>query len=104
LQRNDIPLERPRIRKDYWPLALLALRADRETERSFLAGTVWPDVVEENALFYLRRSLTELRQILGPDASRLLSPAPRTLRLDVEGMEVDVLAFDAALKRGDSAS
>src|SRR5262249_55490751 len=90
LQRDDVPLERSPTRKDYWLLALLALRADRETERSFLAGTLWPDVSEENALFYLRRSLTELRQVLGSDASRLLSPTPRTLRLHVGGMEVDV--------------
>ncbi len=46
LQRDGVPLERPRIRKDYWLLALLALRAYRETERSFLAGTLWPDVLE----------------------------------------------------------
>jgi predicted ATPase/DNA-binding SARP family transcriptional activator len=82
----------------------IGARSDRDTDRSFLAGTFWPDVKESQALFYLRRSLSELRQVLGPDAARLISPTPRTLRLDPEGMEVDVLSFDAAIARGDAAS
>src|SRR5579871_3563717 len=82
LHRDGVPLPRPRVRKDHWLLALLVLRSDRDTARSFLAGTFWPDVKESQALFYLRRSLNELRQVLGPDAVRLTSPTPRTLRLD----------------------
>ena len=34
---------------------------------------------------------------------RLLTPSPRTLRLDVEDAHVDVIAFDAALAAGDAA-
>src|SRR5579871_406575 len=104
LERDGQFLPRPRIRKDYWLLALLALRSDRETERTFLAGTFWPDIDESQALFYLRRSLNELRQILGPDAYRLTSPTPRTLRLDTAGMHIDLLDFDVALKRHDAPS
>jgi predicted ATPase/DNA-binding SARP family transcriptional activator/Tfp pilus assembly protein PilF len=104
LHRDSVPLPRPRIRKDHWLLALLALRSDRDTDRNFLAGTFWPDIDESQALFYLRRSLNELRRMLGPDAPRLTAPSPRTLRLDIRDMEVDVLAFDAALKRGDAGA
>src|SRR5262249_48052963 len=36
----------------------------------------------------------------GPEAGRLLSPHPGTLALDLTGASVDVLAFDAAIARG----
>jgi predicted ATPase/DNA-binding SARP family transcriptional activator len=104
IYRDHARVYRPRVRKSYWLLALLALRCDRDTDRSFLAGTFWPDVEESQALFYLRRSLTELRQELGPYAEQLTSPTARSLRLNPDGMDIDVRAFDAAIRRGDSVS
>ena len=40
--RRD-PLPALRSRKGYWLLALLALRAGRELERSWVVATLWPD-------------------------------------------------------------
>src|SRR5947207_1900865 len=51
-------------RKGQWLLALLALRAGREVQRSWLAVTLWPDSSEAAALTNLRSSLKELRQAL----------------------------------------
>lgn len=48
--------------------------------------------------------LADLRRCLGPDAGRLGSPTPHTLCLDLAAAEVDVLAFDAAVARGDPSS
>jgi len=98
------PLPRLRTRKGRWLLALLALRHGQEVERSWLAGVLWPESLEEQALTNLRLSLSDLRSALGDQACRLQSPAPRTLRLDLSGADVDVLAFDNANACGDITS
>ena len=98
------PLPRLRTRKGQWLLALLALRHDQEVERDWLAGTLWSESLEEQARTNLRLSLTDLRRALGDQSCRLQSPTPRTLRLDLSGADVDVIAFDRALARGDCAS
>src|SRR5215831_1728233 len=87
---NGCPLPPLRTRKSLWLLALLTLRAERHVERSFLAGTLWPESQEEDASANLRRSLYDLRRALGEQAVRLGSDA-HTLRLDLCGAEVDVL-------------
>jgi len=87
-----------RSRREQWLLALLVLRHERDTDRHWLATTLWPDNDESQALFYLRKCLSNLRQALGAEAARLLSPTQRTVRLDLAGAFVDVLAFDTALK------
>src|SRR5947208_14859209 len=43
VRTGSSPLPRLRSRKGLWLLALLALRAGRAVERSWLAGTLWPD-------------------------------------------------------------
>lgn len=95
------PLPRLRSRKGLWLLALLALRNGRDVERNWLAGTLWPDSDEADARRSLRQSLHNLRLALGSEAERLACQAPGSLRLDVSGVFVDVLAFDAAVTRGD---
>src|SRR4051812_46739592 len=62
------PLPRLHSKKESWLLALLALRASRRVERSWLAGTLWPESSEERALHYLRTGLTHLRRALGSEA------------------------------------
>ena len=41
---------------------------------------------------------------MGTEAGRLRTPTRCTLSLDLTGAEVDVLAFDQAIRRGDPAS
>ena len=103
-QVDGHPLPRLRSRKGQWLLALLALRSGRAVERSWLAGTLWPDTTEENALISLRQTLADLRHALGPEARRIVSPTTRTLSLDTVGASVDVAEFDAAVQQGDPAS
>src|SRR5688500_39722 len=100
VQINGVSAERTRTRTELWLLAWLILHHEREADRNWLAALFWPDSPEQNALHNLRRSLTNLRGVLGPEAERILSPTPRTLRLDVSGAEIDVLTFDAAIKQG----
>src|SRR5262245_40361544 len=53
---NGQPLPPLRSRREQWLLTLLVLRHDRDTSRDWLATTLWPDVEERQALFYLRKS------------------------------------------------
>ena len=98
------PLPPPRYRKEWWLLALLVLKHDRELSRDTLAAAFWPDSDTDRALLYLRRSLTNLRHALGPEAARLSSPTPRTLRFDLSGAFADVAAFDRAVRKTPSHS
>lgn len=76
-------------------LALLALRRGKETERVWLAETLWPESSSEKALFNLRQLLVELRKALGSASHFLLSPTPHSLLLAQEGIWVDTEAFRA---------
>src|ERR1051326_6610482 len=82
------PLPRVRTRSVEWLLALLILRHDRAVERSWLAGTLWLDSEEGQALRNLREDLVRLRKALGPECGRLQSPSRDTLLLDLDGVEV----------------
>ena len=93
------PLPPMRYRRDMWLLALLVLRHDHEVARAELAALLWPDAAESLAFYYLRRSLSNLRHALGAESHRILTPSPRTLRLDLSGADCDLLAFDAAIQR-----
>src|SRR5690349_21335794 len=90
----------PRLpRNSAWLLSLLALRLGRDVSREWLAGSLWPDSEPNQALYNLRRCLSELRQALGTDADALLTPARQTIRLHREGVRVDVDVFDVAVSQ-----
>jgi predicted ATPase/DNA-binding SARP family transcriptional activator len=104
VQVDGQPLPPLRSRRGHWLLALLALQRRRDMDRASLAGLLWPDSTHAQALYNLRRALAELRDVLGSEAPRLSSPHPHTLALDLAGAQVDVVAFEAAVVRGDEAS
>jgi predicted ATPase/DNA-binding SARP family transcriptional activator len=95
------PLPRVRTRSVEWLLALLVLRHGRAVNRGWLAGTLWPESEERQALQNLRHDLVSLRKALGPESGRIESPARDVLTLDLTGAEVDVLRFDAGVQAGD---
>src|SRR5262249_40612382 len=98
---NGEPLPNLRSRKGYWLLALLALRHDREVDRSWLAGTLWPDCTEAQSFSNLRRSLWDLRNAMGAEEKCIISPTPRILVLSCAPDAVDLAIFDACIKKGD---
>ena len=83
-------------------MALLALQNGKAVEREWLVERLWPE--SDAGALSLRQSLWDLRRALGPEAQRLEATSPRTLRLDVVGVDVDVLAFDQAIRRSDTDS
>lgn len=88
-------------RKEHWLLALLTLRYGRHLERDWLAGTLWPESEQSQALGYMRQCLAALRKQLGAHAERIQSPTRNTLSFDVRGIAIDFIAFDADLKNGE---
>src|SRR5262245_23486715 len=101
---HGAPMPPVRSRSIAWLLALLALRHGRAVERAWLAGTLWADSAEGQARHNLRDALLHLRKALGPESGRLQSPTRDTLTLALEGAQVDVVQFDAAMKAGDEGS
>jgi len=95
------PLPALRSKRETWLLALLLLHHTRDTSREWLASTLWPENTEEQALFYLRKALSNVRKALGSQSERLKSPTPRTLRFEIEGGFLDVAAFDRAVQTAD---
>ena len=87
--------------RSQWLLVLLALRAGQEVRRDWLAETLWPNALREQALNSLSVSLHELRNALGTCAAAITVPAKRTLRLDLQATYVDVHVFDHALESKD---
>src|SRR5262249_11068075 len=77
------PLPLLRTRKCLWLLALLVLRHNGPIDRIWLAGTLWPDSDHAASLKNLRNTLAELRHALGAQESRIQSPAPGALSLDL---------------------
>jgi non-specific serine/threonine protein kinase len=93
------PMPPLRYRKEQWLLALLVLRHGQEVSRDWLVATFWPENEESQGKFYLRKSLSNLRNALGPEAHRLQSPTLRTVRLDLSDAFADFLVLDTAIVR-----
>ena len=80
-------------------LALLILRGGQAVGRGWLAQTLWPDSDIGNAQASLRQCLADLRRVMGAQAVRLQSPTRTELRLDLTDADIDVVAFDRAIKQ-----
>jgi len=93
-----------RSRKGEWLLALMVLHAGRPVGREWLAETLWPESLPDDARTSLRQSLKDLRTALGDQSWRIASLAGRRLALDLTGADVDLVTFDAKVRAGDIES
>jgi DNA-binding SARP family transcriptional activator len=72
--------------------------------RSTVAGTLWPNVLEESARASLRTSLAALRAAIGPAADRALVASREQVGLAAEPeVWVDVREFERLVADGDEA-
>ncbi len=85
-------------------LAYLALASGRAVTSARIAEAVFGDSQAEDPHDLIKKTASEIRRFLGEEGRRLSSPAPRMLALDVAGIDVDWLAFRAAIQRGDPES
>jgi predicted ATPase/DNA-binding SARP family transcriptional activator len=78
-------------------LALTALRG--QLSRTEIAETIWPIAEDPHKLFYLRRTLTELRHAW-PDSATPVEIGPTTIGLQPEAVDSDIQVWRAALASG----
>jgi DNA-binding SARP family transcriptional activator/tetratricopeptide (TPR) repeat protein len=74
-------------------IAFLAVHAGSPQSRQRIAGLLWPGSTDAQALTNLRRELHHLRQILGDEASLVVTPRDLCWR-DTSTCQVDVRVFD----------
>ena len=85
-------------------LAYLALSSGRAVSSARIADAVFSDSQAEDPHDLVKKTASEIRRFLGGEGSRLSSPAPRMLALDLDGIDVDWRAFRSAVKGGDPES
>jgi DNA-binding SARP family transcriptional activator len=97
IEADDERLELPAPAKARALLAWLALHPGAHS-RSEVAGTFWPDVLEESARASLRTALSAVRRSLGDAADGHLVATREAVGL--HGAWVDALAFDELVAEG----
>ena len=75
-------------------VAFLVVHAGSAQPRQRIAGLLWPESTDTQALTNLRRELHHLRQVLGDEASLVVTPRDLCWR-DTSTCRVDVRVFDA---------
>lgn len=78
-------------------VAFLTVHAGSAQSRQRIAGLLWPESTGAQALTNLRRELHHLRQILGDEASLVVTPRELCWR-DTGTCRVDVRVFDTERK------
>jgi DNA-binding SARP family transcriptional activator len=92
--RDGVPFAAVPTPRQQEIIAYLILDAGSVLPRQRVAGSLWPESTDQQALTNLRRELHHLRENW-PDVSRLLDARPRTLAWRGEA---DITEFDAAPK------
>ena len=64
-------------------VAFLVVRAGSPQSRQRIAGLLWPDSTDAQALTNLRRELHHLRHVLGDEASLVVTPRDGDVRIRV---------------------
>src|SRR4051812_1876069 len=80
-------------------LAYLAVEGGQPHRREALAGLLWPDYPDSDALSSLRQAIHKLRLALGEGGQASLPPfllvTPQTVQLDSDSYRLDVEEFSA---------
>ena len=95
---QGVLLPPPEARRIPTLLALLVLRGG-ELDKRYAVAQLWPDADEERGMDSLRHLVRKTCHWLGPDADRLTTPRYGYLKLRLDDTQIDVLSFDAAVRR-----
>lgn len=80
-------------------LALLLCQEGRSISRAELARHLWPGRDLNRSFFYLRRTLSQLREALGPERQRVQVEPNGTVRLETQGLSCDLTEFYRLIKK-----
>ena len=80
-------------------IAYLVLHARQAVPRQRVAGVLWANSTDAQALTNLRRELHNVREAW-PELDGLIDAAPRTVAWRAEMAAVDVLTFEALARQG----
>lgn len=91
-------------RKAIAVIARLTLAPRHQINRVSLANDVWPESdTDELRHFYLRRTLTTLRKLLGNYRDLVSQYSHDSLQIDLDNANIDLIAFDRAIASQDLA-
>src|SRR6201992_434440 len=99
-QAGSVPVRSSRA---FALVAFLAVHAGSPQSRQRIAGLLWPDSTDAQALTNLRRELHHLRQVLGDEASLVVTPRDLCWQ-DTGTCQVDVRVFDTERKSAAAAA
>jgi len=102
-ERDGAPLSLP-TRKACALLAYLTLHSGRELKREHLAALLWGERFDEQARRSLRQEIYEIRNTLGKEWANRLTATRDIVVFDGDGLDVDVLRFEALVRRDDTKS
>jgi DNA-binding SARP family transcriptional activator/tetratricopeptide (TPR) repeat protein len=97
------PIALPR-KKAQALLAYLGLHPSEIQPRDKLAALLWGELSDERARHALRQCLVDLRKALSPLAPSVLVIEPESVRLDADGLEIDVAVFERLVRDGSMAA
>jgi DNA-binding SARP family transcriptional activator/predicted ATPase len=97
---NDRPAARQTTARQRQLLACLALHADAPMARQQVAGQLWPESTDAQALTNLRRELHHLRESW-PELDAAVQAGSRTLAWRPGSVEIDVHLFERAASLGE---
>lgn len=106
VERGGAPLMGLRLREGERLLAYLLLHRENPVPYRKLAQLFWPSEARAVAGFSgeyrsTRQAIYVLRQTLGPDAARLVSEGKGLVRLDADGLDADIVEFEAGVRSED---
>ena len=109
VRRGDAPLPGLHLREGERLLAYLTLHAGQPVSSWELAKRFWPSEAQgsldgQGDFPSVRQAIRSLRQALGADAGCLARPSRAAVRLDLTGVEADLLAFDRLARSGSEAT
>jgi predicted ATPase/DNA-binding SARP family transcriptional activator len=90
-----------RTRTEAHLLGMLVAHYSKPVRREWAACQLWPEA--ERAGIWLMEALSRVRALLGPHGARIRNLPQSSLQFDHAGAEIDIVAFDEAVRPGAGA-
>ncbi len=85
-------------------LSFIAIHSGRPIASALIAEEVFPDTRSGDPHEIIKKTVQEIRKVLGTESWRLKTPSNRTFSFEIEGAMLDWKNFHNSLNKGDEAS